>query len=632
MKARIHTSLPPNTPGSFGEYRFSQSVSKCDFDIWFQMDTIPRAGEIDAVLVSNNLGMYAVEVKGHSISNIKSYKNGSFVPEPTPGNPNPKEIRPIKQAKNFADAFKTYISLFAKSCIWVQMAVAFPNIAREEWEAKFGKDHFSDRFIFSDDLESSKLTLHLGKLTTDPLSGVVPPSHLIKRDTDIKNAINALNGDMAQIRLTDEEELAHANPQDRLLDRISGYIDFQSGLIEVSGKAGSGKTLVLYKWAEARAEKGERVALITFTKTLATELRRQHLATRRLNELSGSIHIFDIWQLSDIGIEHIANLENVDLGPNVTDKFENLFLSRIRQPLFNIEQFDAIALDEVQDFYDYFFELVVKISKPTTPWMVAFGKNQELYREPSEWPFPAVTNKASIANEKEICRRFFRNARGSAVIALSFEENYPNIEKAIERVKTEISKSDDAIEAEGLFKEKRDSSLIFTRTITDSFWSFEKVLDDFAGRVARSDASDRPLVLVPNSNYFALERIKDYLNRNAIPFINYIEDGQRRELCPENYYRIMTINSARGIEARDVIAFGLDQLGVEEIEKHGNFENSTQNLRFAKQKMYIAISRHKNSLTIPLSPELMDSVPRPYMAHYLDELITYLSKSKLKSS
>jgi Nuclease-related domain len=619
--ANLHTDLPEGKAGFWGEHQFATALSAFpdDWNLWFQVDYLPNTNEIDSLIVHQSFGAFVIEVKGHTLNEIDTYARGIFKTRANPGR-SAREERPISQAKKITYQLKQYIDNIFQQSIWLQVAVAFPNISRSEWEGRFGTDHQIAGFIFKDDLTINGVSGRLAYLMENPTQGGAAQRRRLLDQELLQNAMDAFNGRVAKPKITAEERQALVSPKDKFVERAHEYLDFQGGVIQVQGKAGSGKTLLLYKWAEARAAKGERVLLLTFNKTLASELRRQIFAVQENQKLAGELDIYDIYDLVYTGFPKGAQLDYSKVA-NVANGYIKNFLLRLRSGAFDWEPYDAIAIDEGQDFLDEYLEAVEKVSKPETPWMIAYGHKQELYRVPGEWPFEAIERRGFQKDDVINLRRLFRNAKGSSLIAWAFEENFPNLEKGLNRVSSELANRSEDDDQLALFNLERDESKIVFRPYTKHVWHLEQLLEEFLDIASKTRRPDRPMIIVQAEGSFEHKQVAKYLEERSIPYMDLVERDNRRKLAPDGHVRIITAHSARGIEAESVLLFGLEPAERNENGSDDPPESMAQKAPdFSLARSYVGLTRHKWRLTIAADPKIMSDIEKLGHSRFIYEL------------
>lgn len=593
MAAILHTELPKNEPGFYGEYIFAKSIyenSNDSSELWFRISNLPNVPDIDVVLLHPKFGFFVIEVKGDNINQILNYHDGEYDQPSSPVLPMGKRQKPLNQVRVASHSLKNYFETHKVQSVWIQQAVAFPNVFREQWLNRYGESHPTNLFIFKDDLEDwEKFKSRLEALNKVPLIGKAQSMGIMTNSRQLKIAKSILLGDFSKIHATDEEREAILRPKDNFRQRASRYADVLGGVIEVKGKAGTGKTLFLMEWLMQRAALGENVLLVTFNKCLASELRRSLYAIRPINSSSkGSVSVYDIYDLrqSVIGSKDITDYK---LSNN---PFDNKWLSLYQMNEVTYPQFDAIAIDEAQDFSDLYYPLLERVSSNTAPWMVSRGTGQELYARHEVWPPDAL--KRRLKEEALVqtiqLKRSFRNARNLAILAMAFDEKYPNLEAAVKWANTKISDTDDGVD---LFNEVKERSRLYFQNWTNNNLATELVFEPFLERAYRGNANARPLVLFPTTTHPAYFSALEYLNKVGHTYIDYVIRENRRIIAQPGEVRLSTFHSARGIESEDVLVFGLEELGEsDEIEEKSEFP--------PRNLAYVALTRQTRDLTLAI--------------------------------
>ena len=63
--ATLHTDLPLNREGHFGEYSVGQTLSKFSnpgLELWFDVNYIAGVTDLDLILLDNQVGLFLIEI------------------------------------------------------------------------------------------------------------------------------------------------------------------------------------------------------------------------------------------------------------------------------------------------------------------------------------------------------------------------------------------------------------------------------------------------------------------------------------------------------------------------------------------------------------------------------------------
>ncbi len=150
------------------------------------------------------------------------------------------------------------------------------------------------------------------------------------------------------------------NVQRRLVDRGPG----KTGLRRMKGPAGSGKSLVLAARAAHLASEGKRVLVVGFNITLSNYLR--DIAIRYLRTSS-----------KDISEYRAANRRMIFAHFHEWKNWKDSYAER--------EKFDAIMVDEGNDFSLQWWHQMCDALKDGGEMMLAFDQTQDIYLRAGEW-------------------------------------------------------------------------------------------------------------------------------------------------------------------------------------------------------------------------------------------------------
>ena len=165
--------------------------------------------------------------------------------------------------------------------------------------------------------------------------------------------------------LPQADVIGFAAERDALADHLTeqqGLILEVSGLVrrmEIRGGAGSGKTWLALEQARRLQHGGERVALVCYSRGLAAYFKRVTAGWPRKDQPSyvGTFHGLgtDVW-----------GAEESELGDNDSEYWEERLPAQMRELAEALDagkRFDAIVVDEAQDFADAWWPAVVAALK-----------------------------------------------------------------------------------------------------------------------------------------------------------------------------------------------------------------------------------------------------------------------------
>jgi superfamily I DNA/RNA helicase len=187
---------------------------------------------------------------------------------------------------------------------------------------------------------------------------------------------------IAEVRQTDE----YTEQQFMLLDHLQRF-----RRLLVCGCAGSGKTFLAVEKARRLKQEGFSVVLICWNENLAKWLQK------RLHPMDIEVNHFN--QFARSVIQRARNL-GADIPPRYFPTMDDLLHSF----LAGVERYDAIIVDEGQDFDKYPWRFVMKMLREDGILYIFYDDNQRVYRKHGRFPIqgPPVVLTTNCRNTKEI--------------------------------------------------------------------------------------------------------------------------------------------------------------------------------------------------------------------------------------
>ncbi len=259
----------------------------------------------------------------------------------------------------------------------------------------------------------------------------------------------------------------------------------------ISGGAGTGKTVLAAERAKSLSLEGLDVLLLCYNRPLADALANSLRAYQR-------IRVRSFHQLCDERIRQSANA-GADIWEDAVDAYpdENEFDVQMPYALalsadILEEKFDAILVDEAQDFSDeYWFGIESLLHKPEEGHFYIFlDENQTLYSRKGELPIPdepfyLTNNCRNTSQIHEVGYRFYKGVTidlpelsGTDVIWHSKEKAEAQADAIVERVKhlihvEELKPEDVVVLVAKIPKEHLYGLLDQRRSTAGVDWSFE---------------------------------------------------------------------------------------------------------------------------------------------------------------
>ncbi len=561
--AAVHTELPSNEKGRYGEYRTAKWLSELDgenLNLWFGVNYLDAVGDIDQLIGDSRVGLWVIEVKGHSLAQVLGYSraNVEFQREGL-------KTHPGKKAQSEAQRLSTWLKtqLSGPRIPWVHSAVWWPNILREDWKMAFVNSQSAirdaDFMLFTDEMDSESVFIsRLVEISGRPLFGAPPPrAALVETDTylSVVPHMEVPSKMVSPILPTVTRPVSESKVVEK----------FDESRVRLVGKPGTGKTVKLLEYGLHSLGKGRRILYTCYNKALSSEIRRE--LHQKVSKTTPSEFIaMDIFQFSkylENGLEKNAQSLN---KPQLKKSggYEGVFEARVRTVLKagELEKFDVILIDEAQDFPDYGVKLLQQLSGPETKWVIADGQGQELYHpyKPSETLVVEMQN----ATVRKLLRNFRQSPQAYLVYQsfdLLMDRSSVNSGRraAHQQLKTWLNqtkgKSDKSLQLGFDF----DVEALGAQIVIDDTSNLETALErNLIQPMAKHPGDVDALIIAPSGGSEEVEVIRSYLKRLGLPYQDLFDSDKRRKDPGASSIRLSTIHSARGLTADFVCVINFD--------------------------------------------------------------------------
>ncbi len=391
------------TPGEGIFYRFLQICAKPDdnYIAWYQPDIAGH--EPDFILYAKDAGLVIFEVKDWALDQIL-IANPQFFTLYIRGR---KEQRknPLQQIREYfgevMDKIKKDGQLVSKDTrsygqvkITVNSGIVFPNINKYEYEHAFdgGLRNIipSERIFFWDDLhpQSPICEDHTGRFFRQALERMLTVKPRFSITGKELNHLRQLIFPVVRIDLPardNRKKRIEATRRLKLLDHNQESIarQYDGGHRIITGPSGSGKTLILVHRAAMLKNYNpaiRNILFVCYNITLVSYIRRL-LADKHVPLGDGGVEVCHFFQLcAKITGENIpyekADSEYYDMV--IQETLEKL-------PACNL-RYDAVLIDEGQDFSDEMLKIVTTLLNPQTDHLaIALDDNQNIYQRRASW-------------------------------------------------------------------------------------------------------------------------------------------------------------------------------------------------------------------------------------------------------
>ncbi len=388
------------TEGERHFYGFLKTAAKPDskYLVWYLPDINGR--EPDFILFCKDTGLVIFEVKDWILDQILEANPQQFTL--TINGRNEERESPLKQAKTYCrilmDKIRDDRRLLSRDPqhagnprIPIHEGVVFPNINKHEYVQKaLDQVIGADRVFFWDDLhpQSDISRDPSGQCFSVALQQKYATSFHFNLTPEELQHLRQLLFPVIRIELPDRGPSAQRQKdKDRIkmLDHnqeaIARRID--GGHRIISGPSGSGKTLVLVHRAALLMQQNpavKRILFVCYNITLVNFIKRL-LAEKKVPLGENGVEVLHFFELC-------ANIlgEPVTWEKEETAYYDLVIEEALKKAKEYPEKYDAILVDEGQDFSDDMYRIVVSLLNPVTNHMaIALDDNQNIYSRTQTW-------------------------------------------------------------------------------------------------------------------------------------------------------------------------------------------------------------------------------------------------------
>lgn len=352
----------PLTEGERSIIDFFDSNLSDDWEIYVQ--PFLNGDRPDVVILNPKIGLMIIEVKDWR---LKSYffENNILYAKTNQGN---HPIRnPFTQVKHYHDNLLGLIPVL--NFRYISKGIYFHNEL-----GKNVKHFFKSQSVLGNEILLGKDELSVNKFET--------AFYNRNEEQPISSEILEMIRTWLQPPYHFKEQCSHI----QLTSRQKDHAEPNEGHHRIKGVIGSGKTLVIAYRAAALAEKGHKVLIVTFNKTLWHYIR--DMVQRAPFDFRPDLIVYK--HFHGFCKDCLNNLE----APKPTKKYldyivpcvENgLEMAKQRGKNINDLKFDAILIDEGQDFKFEWYETLCKFLKERNELVIMCDKAQNIYERELSW-------------------------------------------------------------------------------------------------------------------------------------------------------------------------------------------------------------------------------------------------------
>jgi hypothetical protein len=409
------------TRGEKDLFRFLRETARPHevFTCWYKPSIGCSWGDPDFLLYGKDLGLLVMEVRDWALEQITAVTPHRFnirIAEKDLKVDNPDRLGKAR-ANSIADRLKE-ISGFNDDRnaegkpieVPIGRMVVFPNIQRQAYCQK-GLQWLIplERAIFRDDLDPAGELLgdSSGKIFRERISECLP-FRLKRFDQKVFDVLTDILGPFTKIELPSRSgEGKDQFQQDvRSFDEDQATLAMQLGRGHqiIKGPPGSGKTLVLihrcgylYKYHP----RARRILFVCYNIALVSYI-KQLLGEKGIHAEGPDIQVLHFFELCSRILKEPVHFENEDF--EYYNQVIEKTLNTVTEGRNAVEPFDAIFIDEAQDFNGEMLSIVMALHKSGGDLVIALDSFQDLYKRKRSWKSLGVRASGRTRTLKQVYR------------------------------------------------------------------------------------------------------------------------------------------------------------------------------------------------------------------------------------
>lgn len=419
------------TEGEKAFYKFLEGVAKPDvhYLCWYLPEV--NGKEPDFLLYSDEVGLIIFEVKDWALKQIEEATPHHFLLQIKGKTESRKN--PFQQAHDYLISIKDKIQkdghLVSKETMYLgkpkiplSCGVVFPNINKYEYTEKgLEKVIGIDKIFFWDDLHpmSDICCDSTGQCFLKALKEKFPPLFPFKINLKDLNHLKEIIFPIVKIELpkrSREDICGEGIERLKVLDNHQEAIarKYDGGHRIIVGPSGSGKTLILVHKAALLKQYNpaiKSILFVCFNITLVNYIKRL-LSDKGIALGEGGVEVYHFYQLCSKIMGEEVSYERED------SEYYSLVVQETLSKLKGKElKYDAILVDEGQDFSDDMYRVITSILNPKTNNLtIALDDHQTLYEHSQTWKDLGIQVQGRVHRISHV----YRNTKEIAEFAAKF--------------------------------------------------------------------------------------------------------------------------------------------------------------------------------------------------------------------
>ncbi|UCF86140.1 MAG: AAA family ATPase [Desulfobacteraceae bacterium] len=591
------------TEGEKRVFRFLKEAARPhkDFICWYEPPIGSLGKEPDFILFGKRLGLLILEVKDWTSPQIISYNPHQFTI--LISGKAEKKTNPDRQAKGYVNTLKErltetpeFVSDHPKYKgslkIPIGRIVVFPNISKDEYaESNLKWFIESERSLFKDDLDAAgeiicdtsgrKFHERTSKVFPFPFKG------LTQKEID---KLSLIIWPEAKIDLPPRQGPGKVRFQREVLslDESQARLALRLGPGHqiIKGPPGSGKTLVLVHRCCHLCKYNfqvKKILLACYNIALVGYLKRL-IQEKDLGIGTNGIEVCHFYELCARILGEPVHYENEE--SEYYDLVTQEALESVLKGKSRVEPFDAILVDEGQDFDEAMLKILLSLLKPGGDLVISLDPYQDLYRGKSSWKSIGIKASGRTRHLKMV----YRNTVEIFDLTQRFIGKTPRIEKQLALLPYDFAFHGD-VPALHRFGNLGEIESFLAHDLKRCIEKEDYKRSEIA--VVYDDKVYGPSSFAYDNRSLPM-RILNKLETSGIPTAWISQDVRSKEMNDITTDRVslISIHSSKGLDFELVYLVGIDHIRPTEDTKEALIS-----------LVYVAMTRAKYRLVIPYVEE-----------------------------